>query len=73
MLVVWFGFVAFILLMLALDLGVGSKANALFAKVLVPNWRSLVAEDCARLHIEGANATSPAKATAIFYLDPGPK
>ena len=51
---------------LALDLGVGSKANAVFAKVSLANWRSLAAEDCAELQIDKAHA----KAYAIFYLDP---
>lgn len=58
---------------LALDLGVGSKANAVFAKVLVSNWRSLVAEDCLKLHIENATEKTPFKAFAMFYLDPVPK
>ncbi|MFT5642944.1 MAG: hypothetical protein ACI83P_000478 [Janthinobacterium sp.] len=51
---------------LALDLSVGSKANAVFAKVNVANWRSLAAEDCAELHIDKATG----KAHAIFFLDP---
>lgn len=54
---------------LALDLSVTSKANAIFAKVLLANWRSLAAEDCAELNIDKAHA----KAYAIFYLDPLPK
>lgn len=55
---------------LALDLGVASKANAVFAKANIANWRSLVAEDCAELHIQKASDKTPFSAHAIFYLDP---
>ena len=55
---------------LALDLGVGSKANAVFAKAGIPNWRSVVAEDCAQLHIESASDNTHVNAFAIFCLDP---
>lgn len=55
---------------LALDLGVDSKANAVFAKASIQNWRSLAAEDCAELQIQQANGKTPFKAHAIFYLDP---
>jgi hypothetical protein len=54
---------------LALDLGITSKANALFAKEGVPNWRSLVVEDCAELKIRHATEKTPFAACAIFYLD----
>lgn len=58
---------------LALDLGPGSKANALFAKTGVTNWRSQAAEDCAQLQLVPADAKTPAKSYAIFYLDPAPR
>ena len=54
---------------LALDLGITSKANALFAKESVPNWRSLVVEDCAELKIRHATEKTPFAACAVFYLD----
>lgn len=54
---------------LALDLGISSKANALFAKEGVPNWRSLVVEDCAELKIRHATEKTPFDACAVFYLD----
>ena len=55
---------------LALDLGVGSKANAVFAKAGIANWRSLVAEDCAEVQIESASDNTHVKACAVFCLDP---
>lgn len=58
---------------LALDLGAGSKANAVFAKAGVANWRSCAAEDCAQLHIVPANGKTQASAVAIYYLDPESK
>lgn len=51
---------------LALDLGVGSKAHALFAAAGVPNWRSHVSADCAELQL----GRDGGKSFAIFYLDP---
>jgi hypothetical protein len=54
---------------LALDLGINSKANALFAKEGIPNWRSLVVEDCAELKIQSATEKTLFHAFAIFYLD----
>ena len=54
---------------LAIDLGISSKANALFAKEGVPNWRSLVVEDCAELKIRHATEKTPFDACAVFYLD----
>jgi hypothetical protein len=54
---------------LALDIGISSKANALFAKEGVPNWRSLVVEDCAELKIRHATEKTPFDACAVFYLD----
>lgn len=54
---------------IALDLGISSKANALFAKEGVPNWRSLVVEDCAELKIRHATEKTPFEACAVFYLD----
>ncbi len=54
---------------LALDLGISSKANALFAKEGIPNWRSLVVEDCAELKIKHATEKTTLEAFAIFYLD----
>lgn len=58
---------------LALDIGAGAKANAAFANAGVPNWRSLVAEDCFTLQMEKADAKNQPKAYAIFILDPAPK
>ena len=55
---------------LALDLGVGSKANAVFANAGIANWRSVVADDCAQLQIENASDNSHVNAFAIFCLDP---
>ena len=54
---------------IALDIGDGAKAHALFAKAGVPNWRSLAAEDCAELKYEKGADGAPAKAFAIFYID----
>ncbi|MEO7580540.1 MAG: hypothetical protein ABIT83_23290 [Massilia sp.] len=54
---------------LALDLSLGSKATAAFANAGMPNWRSLVADDCAQVQIEKPGETTPAKAWAIFYLE----
>jgi hypothetical protein len=54
---------------LALDISLASKANTAFANAGIPNWRSLVAEDCAQVQIEKPTEKTPAKAYAIFYLD----
>lgn len=54
---------------LALDIGAGAKANALFAKAGMPNWRSVVAEDCAELKVQKGSEGAPAQAFAIFYID----
>lgn len=54
---------------LALDISLASKANTTFANAGMPNWRSLVAEDCAQLQVEKPTEKTPAKAYAIFYLD----
>jgi hypothetical protein len=54
---------------LALDISLASKATTTFANAGIPNWRSLVAEDCAQLQIEKPTEKTPAKAYAIFYLD----
>lgn len=56
---------------LALDLSLASKAQALFANAGVPNWRSLIADDCAQLQIEKPTEKEPAKAYAIFFLEAG--
>ncbi len=58
---------------LALDLSVDSKANAVFAKANIQNWRSFATEDCAQLQIQNATDKTPSKAFAIFYLDPAIK
>jgi len=55
---------------LALDLSLGSKATAFFANGGIANWRSLAAEDCMQVQIHKPTETVPAKAYAIFYLDP---
>lgn len=55
---------------LALDISLASKANAVFSNAGVPNWRSLVAQDCAQLQVEKPTEKEPAKAYAIFFLDP---
>jgi hypothetical protein len=54
---------------LLLDIGAGSKANAAFAKVSMPNWRSRVAQDCAEVAIENPNDKTAFTSCAIFYLD----
>lgn len=54
---------------LALDISLASKANTAFANAGVPNWRSLVAQDCAQVQIEKPTEKAPAKAYAIFFLD----
>ncbi|MFL6672199.1 MAG: hypothetical protein ACJ8LG_02770 [Massilia sp.] len=54
---------------LALDISLAAKANATFANAGIPNWRSLVAQDCAQLQVEKPTEKTPAKAWAIFYLD----
>ncbi|MES2262186.1 MAG: hypothetical protein V4724_27010 [Pseudomonadota bacterium] len=54
---------------LALDISLASKANTTFSNAGIPNWRSLVVEDCAQLQIEKPTEKTPAKAYAIFYLD----
>jgi hypothetical protein len=54
---------------IALDISLGSKAQSTFANAGIPNWRSLVAEDCAHLQIEKPTEKVPAKGYAIFFLD----
>jgi hypothetical protein len=54
---------------LALDISLASKANAIFSNAGIPNWRSLVAEDCAQVQSAKPTETTPAKAFAIFHLD----
>jgi len=54
---------------LALDISLGSKATTAFANAGIPNWRSLVAEDCFQIQIEKPTEKTPAKAYALFYLD----
>jgi hypothetical protein len=54
---------------LALDISLLSKATTTFANAGIPNWRSLVAEDCAQIQVEKPTEKTPAKAYAIFYLD----
>jgi hypothetical protein len=54
---------------LALDLSLGSKASTAFANAGMPNWRSVVVEDCAQVQVEKPTEKTPAKAHAIFYLD----
>ena len=54
---------------LALDISLASKANTTFANAGIPNWRSLVAEDCVQIQVEKPTEKTPAKAYAIFYLD----
>ncbi len=58
---------------LALDMSLASKAQAVFANAGLPNWRSLVAEDCAQVQIEKPTEKTPAKAYAIFFLDAAEK
>ncbi len=54
---------------LALDISLASKATTAFANAGIPNWRSLVAEDCFQVQIEKPTEKTPAKAYALFYLD----
>ena len=54
---------------LALDISLACKANTAFANAGIPNWRSLVVEDCFQLQVEKATEKTPAKAYAIFHLD----
>jgi hypothetical protein len=54
---------------IALDISLASKAQSTFANAGIPNWRSLVAEDCAHLQVEKPTEKVPAKGYAIFYLD----
>ena len=54
---------------LALDISLASKANTAFTNAGIPNWRSLVAEDCFQLQVEKPTEKTPAKAYAIFHLD----
>jgi len=54
---------------LALDISLASKANTAFTNAGVPNWRSLVVQDCAQVQIEKPTETVPAQAYAIFFLD----
>jgi hypothetical protein len=54
---------------IAFDISLASKATTAFANAGVPNWRSLVAEDCAQVQIEKPTEKEPAKAWAIFFLD----
>ena len=56
---------------ISLDLGDGAKANALFAKMNVFNWRSLAAEDCAELKVQKPTDKTLFQAHAIFYIDRG--
>ena len=58
---------------IALDLSLGSKATAFFANAGIANWRSLAAEDSAQVQIEKPTEKTPAKAYAVFYLDPADK
>lgn len=58
---------------LALDISLASKANTAFTNAGIPNWRSLVAEDCVQVQVEKPTEKTPAKAYAIFYLDPTDK
>jgi hypothetical protein len=55
---------------IALDLRAGSKTHALFAREGVHNWRSLVAQDCAKIQIQKATETSALQAFAVFVVDP---
>jgi hypothetical protein len=54
---------------LALDMSLASKANTAFANAGMPNWRSLVAEDCAQVQIEKPTEKEAARVYAIFHLD----
>jgi hypothetical protein len=51
------------------EMGLSSKAHALFANAGVGNWRSLVARDCAQIQIDKPTEKTPAQAHAIFFLD----
>lgn len=54
---------------LALDISLAAKATPAFANAGLPNWRSLVAADCAQVQVEKPTEKTPAKAYAIFFLD----
>lgn len=54
---------------LALDMSLASKAHTAFTNAGLPNWRSVVAEDCAQVQIEKPTEKTPAKAYAVFFLD----
>jgi hypothetical protein len=54
---------------LALDISLACKCNSTFANGGVPNWRSLVVEDCVQVQIEKPTETQGAKVYAIFHLD----
>ncbi|MYM94098.1 hypothetical protein [Duganella vulcania] len=54
---------------LAIDMSTSSKAHTIFSAAGVGNWRSLVAEDCAQIQIDKPTEKTPAKLTAIFFLD----
>ncbi len=54
---------------LALDISLACKCNSTFANGGVPNWRSLVVEDCAQVQIDKPTETQGAKVYAIFHLD----
>lgn len=58
---------------LALDISLAAKASSPFANAGMPNWRSVVVEDCAQVLIEKPTEKTPAKAYAIFYLDAADK
>lgn len=58
---------------LALDISLASKANTAFTNAGIPNWRSLVVEDCAQVQVEKPGEKTPAKAYAIFFLDAADK
>jgi hypothetical protein len=54
---------------IALDISLACKCNSAFANAGIPNWRSLVVQDCAQVQIEKPTEKSGAKAYAIFFLD----
>ncbi|SFM23074.1 hypothetical protein [Rugamonas rubra] len=54
---------------LALDMSLACKANSPFANAGVPNWRSIVVEDCLQVQIDKPTEKSGAKVYAIFTLD----
>ncbi|MFC3379432.1 hypothetical protein ACFOLJ_26790 [Rugamonas sp. CCM 8940] len=54
---------------LALDLSLACKANSAFANAGLPNWRSLVVEDCMQVQIDKPTEKAGAKVYAIFTLD----